>query len=307
MRSAPDQHFHEEDAEQLLGALAGIVSAHIVTDASGQMVEIHVLSTPELHPKQVVRNVESALSAGLGIQVDRRIVSVAQIRTESGARRSATESTSDDAVPGGGSWVEAETEAAASSAPQVSSEPAGSRSARADGRPSDSASAGGAGRAGEVAGEVAGGRGDGVRGRAAASGAPRLGSPGAADPAAESRLQYVRYEARRSEDRCTCQVVLRGERGEVTGTGEGPDTTVGRAEAAARAVFDGIGRARPELRLKLETAVISSSRGRSFVIVSAHTLQDRTTTPLAGAAALNRSPEEAAILAALQASNRWSG
>jgi hypothetical protein len=52
---------------------------------------------------------------------------------------------------------------------------------------------------------------------------------------------------------------------------------------------------------------MASSRGRSFVIVAAHVLLDRENVRLAGAAPLTRSPEEAAILAALQATNRWSG
>lgn len=234
MTSAQEPRLQDDAAERLLCALAGIVSAHIVTGDDGRMVEIHVLATSELHPKQVVRNVESALSAGLGIPIDRRIVSVAQIRTE----------TSNGSGTGGREDAQVESPAAPAA------------------------------------------------------------MPGAVDT---GRLQYVRYEARRREERCTCSVVLRSGEEEVTGTGDGPDTAAGRAEAAARAVFDAIGRARPALRLKLEGAVITHSRGRSFAIISAHRLLDRATVPLAGAAVLHRSPEEAAILAALQASNRCSG
>lgn len=262
MTPVQDQHFHEEDAEKLLGSLAGIVSAHIVTDAAGRMVEIHILSTPDLHPKQVVRNVESALSAGLGVQVDRRIVSVAQIRTEvANGRRS--DPSGESATPSTRSWARPDTDAA-SAGPEAAED-------------------------------------------APAEDAPAETTAETVPEAATDRLEYVRYEARRSGDLCACEVVLRSSGGEVIGIGEGPDTAAGRAEAAARAVFDGIGRARPDVRLKLEAAVISSSRGRSFVIVSAHSLLDRSTVPLAGAAALHRSPEEAGILAALQASNRWSG
>lgn len=245
MSSAQQRHFQEEDAEQLLGALAGVVSAHIITNDAGEMVEIHILATPELHPKQVVRNVESALSAGLGIQVDRRIVSVAQIRTEIAHERPSQRS----AAPGGVAAALQDKAGLAATDDEVPLE---------DGPSAD-------------------------------------------------RLEYVRYEARRDAERCACQVILRSKDGEVTGSGEGPDTAAGRAEAAARAVFAAIAAARPDLRLELEGATISSSRGRSFVIISAHAVLDRTTISLAGAAVLSRSPEEAAILAALQASNRWSG
>lgn len=65
-------------AEQLLSALAGVLSARIVADRSGEIEEIHVLVTQEIQPKQAVRNVESALMAQLGIRVDHRKISVAQ-------------------------------------------------------------------------------------------------------------------------------------------------------------------------------------------------------------------------------------
>ena len=74
------------DAERLLASLTGVVSAHVVAGPEGTLREIHVLATPDLHPKQVVRNVESALSAGLGIHIDRRIVSVAQVRPDAPRR-----------------------------------------------------------------------------------------------------------------------------------------------------------------------------------------------------------------------------
>ncbi|UCF19303.1 MAG: hypothetical protein JSU87_15455 [Gemmatimonadota bacterium] len=65
-------------AEGLLAALTGVVSARIVADERGQIEEIHVLTDKRVAPKQTVRNVESALQAQLGIAVDHRKVSVAQ-------------------------------------------------------------------------------------------------------------------------------------------------------------------------------------------------------------------------------------
>ena len=44
----------------------------------GKISEIHVLTTGEIQPKQVVRNVESALMAQLDLKVDHRKISVAQ-------------------------------------------------------------------------------------------------------------------------------------------------------------------------------------------------------------------------------------
>lgn len=67
-----------QQAERLLGDLTGVVSARIVADDYGRIEEIHILTDHQATPKQTVRNVESALLARLGIQVDHRKVSVAQ-------------------------------------------------------------------------------------------------------------------------------------------------------------------------------------------------------------------------------------
>lgn len=64
-------------AEELLGTLESVVSARITADPTGGIEAIHVLVTGELKPKNVVRNVESALAAHFGMLVDHRKVSVA--------------------------------------------------------------------------------------------------------------------------------------------------------------------------------------------------------------------------------------
>lgn len=64
-------------AEELIGTLPGVIAARIVPDEKGAVGEIHVLVTPELTPKQTVRNIESALVAQLGMKVDHRKISVA--------------------------------------------------------------------------------------------------------------------------------------------------------------------------------------------------------------------------------------
>jgi hypothetical protein len=65
-------------AEKLLMSLAGVLSARVVTTQQGDVTEIHVLVQAGTAPKQVVRNVESALLAHLGLKVDHRKISVAQ-------------------------------------------------------------------------------------------------------------------------------------------------------------------------------------------------------------------------------------
>jgi len=65
-------------AEKLLTSLSGVLSARVVTSPQGDVTEIHVLVQAGTAPKQVVRNVESALLAHLGLMVDHRKISVAQ-------------------------------------------------------------------------------------------------------------------------------------------------------------------------------------------------------------------------------------
>ncbi|HET7039260.1 MAG TPA: hypothetical protein VFH97_05190 [Gemmatimonadales bacterium] len=65
-------------AENLLTSLTGVLSARVVVSPIGEVEEVHVLTQGGTAPKQVVRNVESALLAHLGIKIDHRKISVAQ-------------------------------------------------------------------------------------------------------------------------------------------------------------------------------------------------------------------------------------
>ena len=65
-------------AENLLTSLEGILSARVVTTPLGEVSEVHILAQAGLAPKQLVRNIESALLAQLGLKVDHRKISIAQ-------------------------------------------------------------------------------------------------------------------------------------------------------------------------------------------------------------------------------------
>jgi hypothetical protein len=69
-------------AENLLTSLEGILSARVVTTPLGEVSEVHILASNGYTPKQVVRNVESALLAQLGLRVDHRKISIAQTADE---------------------------------------------------------------------------------------------------------------------------------------------------------------------------------------------------------------------------------
>lgn len=217
----------QQSIENLLRSLTGIVSARVVLDDIRGVSELHVLATSDLHPKQVVRNIESALRAGLGVEIDRRVVSVAQVE--------------------GGEAAEA--------------------------RPSTAA------------------------------------PPGAPDTAAPAgRVVFVGFEAERlGERRARCSVTLSRDDDRVHGAGDGPDTPQGRAEAAARAAIQALANASGRDNIGLEGARVVETESRRFVLVAAQVMDRRPPVPLSGAALLERSPEEAAIMATLQATNRWSG
>ncbi|MGQ0704254.1 MAG: hypothetical protein ACT4PM_14105 [Gemmatimonadales bacterium] len=65
-------------AENLLTSLEGVLSARVVTTPLGEVSEVHILAQAGIAPKQLVRNIESALLAQLGLRVDHRKISIAQ-------------------------------------------------------------------------------------------------------------------------------------------------------------------------------------------------------------------------------------
>ena len=239
----------DHEIERLLRSLEGVVSARVIVDQAGRLEAIHILSLPPLHPKQVVRNVESAMSAGLGMVVDRRLISVAQMRD-------APEPSvfDDDATPDPQTQGESGDNGAA---PQTSRQ-----------------------------------------------GAPTLlkepERPG-------GRLVYMSYDARTQPNHeVVCRVTVRRESEQYSGAATGTTTPLGRAQAAARALFSAITAGREIDNFVLDDVGLVQAHGRSFVLVAAHAMHGREPQPLTGVALLTRAPEEAAILASLQAVNRWT-
>ena len=236
MNHYPSPWHPENEVERLLCSLAGVVSARVVANPLGRLEEIHILASPMLSAKQIVRNVQSALSAGLGIVVDRRIISVAQIR------RDAIEPF--EAGP---------------------AEPV------------------------EEAVEV-----------------PTGPAPG--PPVRRARLVFLGWDADGgSRGASECTVRLRSDDAVVTGRGEGAGSPAGRVDAGARAAFDALAAALDEDALTLEGTTVVETHGRRFVLVAARDTGGRDAPALTGVAPLGRSPEEAAVLASLQAANRWIG
>jgi hypothetical protein len=71
--------------EQTIKRLRNVLSVRVAGNGQGAVEEIHVLVDNKRSPKQVGRDIESALMSELGLRVDHRKISIAQVR-ESEAR-----------------------------------------------------------------------------------------------------------------------------------------------------------------------------------------------------------------------------
>ena len=213
-------------AEELIASLTDVVSARITATDSGSVDTIHVLVTGETPAKQVVRNIESALMAQLGLRVDHRKISVA----------------------------------ATSKRPTPSSGPAAPAAEQ-------------------------------MR-------APKLGRP----------VYFEDVEIRGSRSRgVTCRVMLRiGDEQFAGESEEGLQSDRSRVDVAARATLAALSLAGPTAGLfSLEGARVISAFEREFVFAVVMVRSGREQVLLTGSCEVRDSAETAAVLAVLDATNRW--
>jgi len=71
-----------EDMERLICQLPTVLKCAISVNDWGAIEEIHVLTNLDRTPKQIVRDVESALLANWNLRVDHKRISIAQIMTD---------------------------------------------------------------------------------------------------------------------------------------------------------------------------------------------------------------------------------
>lgn len=226
-RSSPPDPFETGDdrvpsMEHLLQSLEGVEAVRIIPDANGGLDEIHVLSESGLEPKRIVRNVESALLAEAGVQIDHRIVSVAQRRGEM---------------------------------PDVNGAEVGDSGA----------------------------------------GSGRL------------VLENVHIE-RSTGEQITCTVELRGDE-QYEGRSAGMDHRKTRLTVVGKAVLNALREVSDADRgpLMLDDVETVEACGEPMVVALVYAMEDRRALPLVGAALVGDSPEQGAVLAVLDATNRWVG
>lgn len=263
-------------AEELIATLPGVLSVRIVSNDSGAIDEVHVLTTDAVPPKATVRNIESALIAQLGLRVNHRKISIA---TTLDAPRAAD-------VPRAAEVRAAEREVEVD---RVSVRPP--ESALADAPTAPAASA--------------------APGASMATGSSTVVSSGS--EAAEGRrvLIFEDVEVRRSRAKgVLCRVTLQRAGSHFVGEAEGQETERSRMELAARATLQAIMQAVAttsggERALALEGAKRIEAFDREFVLVSVTARLGRELVVLTGSCELRESAETSAVLAILDATNRW--
>jgi hypothetical protein len=207
-------------AEELIASLSGVLSSRIVAGKGGEIEEVHVLTTAAVVPKQVVRNVESALMAQLGIKVDHRKISVAQT---------------------------AELKPLAALDREAVNEAASKR---------------------------------------------------------KHVFADLVIESPRPR-RVTIRVLLRSGGMELEGAEEGVDEARSRVQLAARAAVKALERELEDGGVVLEGVRVVDAFDRKFILAAVHGVGGRSSQLLVGTAEVKDSPEQAAVLAVLDATNRW--
>jgi hypothetical protein len=208
-------------AENLIVSLKTVLSARVVAGKNGSIEEIHVFTNGSAAPKQVVRNVESALFAQLGIKVDHRKISVAQT-----AEISAIQVLEDEAIK--------------------------TRSLKRE--------------------------------------------------VVFQRLDMSTTDRRRVKFQLT--LTLDGE--EVFAEQEAADTPKAKIQAAARVAVKAIDQLLPQGTIDLEGVTQVDAFGTQFAFVGVYVLVGRETKLLTGTCEVTDGIEQAAALATLDATNRWT-
>lgn len=209
-------------AENLLTSLEGVLSARVVTTPLGEVSEVHVLAQAGLPPKQLVRNVESALLAHLGLRVDHRKISIAQT---------------------------AEVKPLETLERSVVREKSLMRSVL---------------------------------------------------------FESVQVMPGRRPGRSQVVVTLSCLGSQETSEEEGPDTERGRVDSAARAAVAVLDRWISKGSLVLDAVKVLQIHERTLVLATVQAVNGRDPLVLVGTAEIRGNPERAAVLAVLDATNRWA-
>ncbi len=77
------QKLNTVELEKLINKLSGVILSKVVSDARGDVTEVHILANFHRSPKQIVRDVQSLSATSFNLNLEHRIISVAQIADDS--------------------------------------------------------------------------------------------------------------------------------------------------------------------------------------------------------------------------------
>ncbi|QSX08000.1 hypothetical protein J0B03_09330 [Alkalibacter rhizosphaerae] len=70
------------EIEEYINRIQSVINSRVVMDSNEQIIEIHILANSTRAAKQITRDVQSVLMAGLDMPVDHKVISVAQVYDE---------------------------------------------------------------------------------------------------------------------------------------------------------------------------------------------------------------------------------
>lgn len=270
-------------AEAVLRELPSVIGACVHEDVTGRPREVHLLVRPVPNVRDLAQDVRDLLEERLGIPIDQRIISIAQIAADKAGVALLDRIDDDDeegpaSMPAFPTPAEAGTEASGSPEPRRS-------------QPSSS---------GQTKAQPARGAAD--HEALARSHAAELASVG------PSRLVFEGLETHARETRVSVRVRLSWRGSEFVGESSEVDAGQGRARAAAGAVVRAAAAAcRNTVRFELEAASVSRAMERDYALVSVLAMTPwlgRQPVTLVGAHPVEGDVLTAAALAVLKATNR---
>ena len=282
-------------AEELISTLPGVLAVRIVPSDMGAIDEIHVLTTSEVVPKNTVRNIESALMAQLGLRVNHRKISIApSLDPIRAADMPQAPYSTPHAPPAPILGAMAGSIPGVASAAYVPAQPYKTPPPLAESPTAPSVTDQAVPRTSDMVGFAS---------------APVR----AADTLTVGRrvLIFEDVEVRRSRTRgVLCRVTLGKSGQEYIGEAEGQESERSRIELAARATVLAIiesMKATPggDRTLALEGSKLIEAFDREFIFVSVVARIGRESVVLTGSSEVRESPETSAVLAVLDATNRW--
>jgi hypothetical protein len=291
----------------VLRELPSVIGAFVREDINGHPREVHLLVRAGPNPRHLAYDVRDLLEERLGVPIDQRVISIAQLAE---GRRPGPELASAAGMDAG---LPAAAPNVATGFPATTGAPAAAGSAATPDTPDAAAASAPAATVQQRPADAATHRpapADAAAAAALAAGpAPRPSPPPAPGPAGiEPRVRFASISIEAMDNRVRARVCLDFDGEERSGESLGLDTEPARLRAAAAATLMAVdstcvGRS----RFEVEHVTVKTAFGRDYVLVSvlaSSPYLGRRPIPLAGAHPVEMDAESAAALAALKAVNR---